>query len=129
LTRAPKLFLRAWLQQIRSWRHWIWRGKMERSPGTLTWSRTGPWAYALGDFGSICGFSGLPPWLARVRGRILGHYRNLDAARTALERSARAAHYGISLDGPELGARATGALEPPAQLAGRAAWQRLHARR
>jgi hypothetical protein len=102
---------------------------MERSPGTLTWSRTGPWAYALGDFGSIRGFSGLPPWLARVRGRILGHYRNLDAARTALERSARAAHYGISMDMLETRERTTSVIEPPAQLAGRAAWQRLHARR
>ena len=101
---------------------------MERSPGTLTWSRTGPWAYALGDFGSICGFSGLPPWLVRVRGRILGHYRNLDAARAALERSARAAHYGISLD-PVVVRERPSVLDEPAQLAGPAAWQRLHARR
>ena len=102
---------------------------MERSPGTLTWSRTGPWAYALGDFGSIRGFSGLPPWLVRVRGRIHGHYRNLDAARAALERSARAAHYGIFVDVPEARERGEGTLEAPLQLGGRAAWQRLHARR
>ena len=101
---------------------------MERSPGTLTWSRTGPGAYALGEFGSIRGFSGLPPWLVRVRGRILGHYRNLDAARAALERSARAAHYGISLDVVAVRERES-VLDEPAQLGGRAAWQRLHARR
>ena len=71
---------------------------MERSPGTLAWSRIGPWAYALGDFGTIRGLCGMPPWLARVRGRIVGDYRNLDAARAALERAARAAHYGIDVE-------------------------------
>lgn len=61
----------------------------------LQWTTIGPWTYALGKFGTVRSFSGLPPWLVRVKGRFVGDFETQQRARAALEQAARAAHYGV----------------------------------
>jgi len=62
----------------------------------LEWRTIGAWRYALGDFGTIQGCTGLAPWTVRIGERLAGYFRNLDAARRALEHAAEEAHFDVT---------------------------------
>ena len=57
---------------------------IEGGQGTLTWINEGAWTYALGDFGTIKALAGLSPWIARLRGSVIGLYTTLSEARIAV---------------------------------------------
>ena len=61
----------------------------ESEPTQLRWRMTGPWQWALGDFGTVRGFDGLP-WIVEIVGRPQKMFRTLAAARRALENAALA---------------------------------------
>jgi hypothetical protein len=67
-------------------------------PTPLRWMTTGPWQWALGDFGTVRGCDGLP-WIVDIPGRPQKLFRTLAAARRALENAATADAQEIVPDG------------------------------
>jgi hypothetical protein len=66
-------------------------------PTQLRWRMSGPWLWALGDFGAVRGCDGLP-WIVDIPRRPQKLFRTLAAARRALANAAIADGHEVISD-------------------------------